>query len=243
MSEIAILIPTYNDEKVLRGTVAKLHDTVTHASLNVETLIVDDESTDKTLEVARQLIDEYPALHVRVFARTRRRRGFGGLIRFGMAYAASPYCVVVSSDGQDPVELLPTFLHKLRAGSHLVQCSRYLRKEDAGSVHFVYRIYQAIYRGAIRLLLGMSIRDSTYGFRAFNRNYVHALGVSGNRFNICPEMTFKILLSGGTVEYVPGRQGDFQHGGSQKFHLSFEILGYAGVLGQAWLYRLGLPWF
>ncbi len=110
-------------------------------------------------------------------------------------------------------------------------------------MHFVYRIYQAIYRGAIRLLLGMSIRDSTYGFRAFNRNYVHALGVSGNRFNICPEMTFKILLSGGTVEYVPGRQGDFQHGGSQKFHLPFEILGYAGVLGQAWLYRLGLPWF
>jgi glycosyltransferase involved in cell wall biosynthesis len=243
MSELSIIIPTYNDEKVLRGAVQKLHDTVTHASLNVETLIVDDESTDQTLDVAQQLIDDYSALHIRVFERKRRRRGFGGLIRFGMAYASSPYCVVVSSDGQDPVDLLPTFLNKLRAGNHLVQCSRYLRQEDKGSVHFVYRTYQSIYRGAIRLLLGMKIQDSTYGFRAFNRNYVHALGVSANRFNICPEMTFKILLSGGSVEYIPGRQSDLQQGGSQKFRLPFEILGYANVLRQAWFYRLGMPWF
>lgn len=243
MSELSILIPTCNDEKVLRGTVEKLHDTVTHSSLNVETLIVDDESDDRTLDVAGRLIVDFPALHIRVFSRKRRRRGFGGLIRFGMAYAASPYCVIVSSDGHDPVELLPTFLNKLRSGSHLVQCSRYLRKEDAASVPFLFRTYQTVYRAAIRLLLGMSIRDSTYGFRAFNRNYVHALGVSATRFNICPEMTFKILLSGGAVEYIPGRQGDLRHGGSQKFRLPFEILGYANVLRQAWFYRLGMPWF
>jgi dolichol-phosphate mannosyltransferase len=149
----------------------------------------------------------------------------------------------VSSDGHDPVELLPTFLAKLRSGCHLVQCSRYLRKEDSASVHFLYRAYQGIYRRAIRLLLGMTITDSTYGFRAFNRSYVHALGISANRFNICPEMTFKVLLSGGVVEYIPGRQGDPQHGGSQKFRLPFEIFGYANVLRQAWLYRLGLAWF
>jgi len=39
-----------------------------------------------------------------VFARKRRRRGFGGLIRFGMAYASGPYCAILSSDGTDPVE-------------------------------------------------------------------------------------------------------------------------------------------
>ncbi|HZV05142.1 MAG TPA: glycosyltransferase family 2 protein [Gemmataceae bacterium] len=243
MPELSILIPTFNDETVLRGTVGKLHDTVTHSSLNVETLIVDDESTDGTLNVAQQLMADYPALHIRVFARKRRHRGFGGLVRFGMAYATSPYCVIVSSDGHDPVELLPTFLAKLRSGCHLVQCSRYSRKEDAESVPFFYRVYQAIYRRAIRLLLGMKIKDSTYGFRAFNRNYVHALGVSANRFNICPEMTFKILLSGGMVEYIPGKQGSLKRGGSQKFRLPFEIFGYANVLRQAWFYRLGVPWF
>src|SRR5205085_901855 len=152
---------------VVRGTVEKLHNTVTHDSLNVETLIVDDESTDSTLEVAAKLIDEFAALHIRVFARKRWRRGFGGLIRFGMAYASGPYCAIVSSDGHDPVDLLPSFLNKLREGAQLVQCSRYSRKEDAVAVPLRYRLYQKIYRKAIRLLLGEKIKDSTYGFRAF----------------------------------------------------------------------------
>ena len=243
MSELSVLIPCYNDEAVLRGTIDKLHDVVTHSSLNVETLIVDDESTDKTLDVAKELIGDYPALHIRVFARKRRRRGFGGLIRFGMAYASGPYCAIISSDGNDPVELLPTFLNKLRAGAQLVQCSRYNSKEDAETVSLPYRVYQRVYRTEIRLLLGKKIKDSTYGFRAFNRNYIQALGTSGTRFNVCPEMTFKVLLSGGTIEYIPGKQGSQRRGGSQKFRLPFELVGYASVLFRAAMYRVGLPWF
>jgi dolichol-phosphate mannosyltransferase len=243
MPELSILIPCYNDAQILRGTLEKLHEVVTHSSLNVETLIVDDESTDDTVETASRLIDEFPALHLRVFARKRQRRGFGGLIRFGMAYATGPYCAIVSSDGHDPVELLPTFLNKLRAGTQLVQCSRYTRKDDEKSVPFRFRVYQKIYRAATRLMLGEKIHDTTYGFRAFNRNYIQALGTSANRFNVCPEMVFKVLLSGGRIEFVPGKQGSMHKGGSQKFRLPFELLGYANVLGRACLYRAGLPWF
>jgi dolichol-phosphate mannosyltransferase len=243
MPELSILIPCHNDEPVLRGTVEKLHEIVTHASLNVETLIVDDESTDGTVELAARLIEEYPALHVRVLVRKRRRRGFGGLIRFGMAYAAGTYCAIVSSDGHDPVELLPTFLNKLRAGAQLVQCSRYSRKQDAQSIPLRFRVYQKFYRAATRLLLGQRLHDTTYGFRAFNRNYIQALGTAANRFNVCPEMIFKVLLSGGSIEFVPGKQGSLHKGGSQKFRLPFELFGYANVLGRAGLYRAGLPWF
>lgn len=243
MPELSILIPCYNDQQGLRETVTKLHETVTHSMLNVETLIIDDESTDGTLEVAKELIDEFPALHMRVFARKRRQRGFGSVIRYGMAYASGNYCAIISSDGHDPVEFLPTFLNKLRAGAHLVQCSRYTREGDQSTIPLRYRIYQRIYRAGIRLLLGEKISDSTYGFRAFNRNYVQALGTSSNRFNVCPEMTFKVMLSGGVIEYVPGQQRDVRRGGSQKFRLPFEILGYANVLFQAALFRVGVPWF
>jgi glycosyltransferase involved in cell wall biosynthesis len=244
MPEVSILIPCFNDEKVLRETVAKLHEMVTHSTLNVETLIIDDESTDGTLNVAKELIGEYPALHIRVFARKRRQRGFGRVIRYGMAYASAPYCAIISSDGYDPIEYLPTFLAKLRAGAHLVLCSRYTREGDQRTVPLLYRLYQRVYRAAICLLLGVRISDSTYGFRAFNRNYVQALGTSSNRFNVCPEMTFKVLLTGGHIEYVPGKQQNVRNGGSQKFCLPFEILGYATVLLQAALHRrLGLAWF
>ena len=57
-------------------------------------------------------------------------------------------------------------------------------------------------------------------------------------------MTFKVLESGGTVEYIPGAQQPVGVGGSEKFKLPNEILGYAGVLVRAWLHRTGAArWF
>jgi hypothetical protein len=107
-----------------------------------------------------------------------------------------------------------------------------------------YRLYQSIYRGAIKLLLGQEVTDSTYGFRAFNRLYIQALGTSSNRFNIFPEMTFKVIESGGTIEYLAGSPQPVGTGGSEKFKLPNEILGYAAVLTRAALHRShALRWF
>ena len=85
--------------------------------------------------------------------------------------------------------------------------------------------------------------DSTYGFRAFNRIYVLALGLSSNRFNVCPEMTFKVLLSGADVDYVAGSPQPVGVGGAEKFKLPNEILGYTWVLVRAALHRVGIRWF
>ena len=109
MYELSIVIPCCDDGAVLPNTIKALNDVVGHHSLNVETLIIDDESSDDTVEVAKRFIVEYPALHVRVFARKRKYRGFGALIRYGLAYAEGTYAALVSADGIDPAELLPEF--------------------------------------------------------------------------------------------------------------------------------------
>jgi hypothetical protein len=126
----------------------------------------------------------------------------------------------------------------------MVVCSRYIRAEDARRVGRTYRMYQRIYRASAKALLGQEVTDSTYGFRAFNRQYIQAIGTSANRFNIFPEMTFKVLESGGNIEYLSGAPQPVGVGGSEKFKLPNEILGYAGVLGRAVLHRSGvLRWF
>src|SRR5206468_12809700 len=79
MPELSIIMPCLNEEKTLPEAVAKLNNVIVHASLNVETIILDDESQDKTLQVATDLIEQYPVLHIRVFHRVRRRVGFGAI--------------------------------------------------------------------------------------------------------------------------------------------------------------------
>jgi glycosyltransferase involved in cell wall biosynthesis len=244
MREISVIMPCRNDAQVLRGTLDGLHRIITHNSLSVETLVVDDESTDATVQTALAAAAEFPALHIRVLARKHLEPGLGGVLRYGMAFAEGRYCVLLSSDGHDPVELVPALLRPLRAGKQLVQCSRFMREEHAAAVPLKYRTYQSIYRALTRLLLGQAVADTTYGFRAFDRVFVQALGLAAKSFNVCPEMTFKVTLCGGAVEYVPGKPRALHEGGQTKFQLASEIWGYAYVLVRAGMHRAGLRrWF
>ena len=243
MPELSIIVPCFNEEATLPSALEKLNDVITQASLDAEVIVLDDESEDATLRLATDLIQRFPALRIRIFHRVRRRRGFGAVVRFGMAFATGRYCCFVSADGLDPVELLPEFVKRLRGGAHHVQVSRYIQPEDQQNVEWKFRLYQKVYRGLIRLLLGSTIADSTYGFRAFHRANVMALGTSSNRFNICPEITFKMLLSGAKMEYIAGQPHPYRGGGSTKFQLPAETLGYAYVLLRAWLHRMKIYWF
>jgi glycosyltransferase involved in cell wall biosynthesis len=212
------------------------------AAITVEVLLVDDASTDGTVAVGAELSMRFPELHMRVLQRSKKNPGFGALVRYGVAHAAGRYCVIVAPDGTDPVELIPTMVQELRGGRQMMICSRYLTDEGQ-TVSRRYRTYQRIYRSAIKLLLGREITDSTNGFRAFDRVFVQALGLSSNRFSVAPEMTFKATLAGGDVGYLPGQPLPRAGAGSEKFKLSNEIAGYAVVLARAALHRLGIRWF
>jgi dolichol-phosphate mannosyltransferase len=241
---LSVIVPARNDAETLPRAIRDLDRVVAQASIFGEVLVIDEGSEDGTLDTAKRLAEEYPNLHVRIFTRELVRPSFGGLLRYGMAHASGRYCAIVSADGSDPVELLPEMLKRLRGGATMAVCSRYIRSEDARRVGPTYRVYQSVYRASIKLLLGQEVTDSTYGFRAFNRQYIQALGTSSNRFNIFPEMTFKVIESGGTIEYLAGSPQPVGVGGSEKFKLPNEILGYAAVLARAALHRSRvLRWF
>jgi glycosyltransferase involved in cell wall biosynthesis len=238
-----VIVPARNDAETLPAALSDLDRVVARASIFAEVLVIDDSSDDQTVDVAIALAERYQNLHVRVFRRDVPGATFGGLIRYGMAHSSGRYCAVISADGTDPVDLLPKMLDRLRAGATMVICSRYIRTEDTRKVGLRYRVYQLVYRAAIKALLGREVTDSTYGFRAFNRIHVLELGLSANRFNIFPEMTFKVLESGGAIDSLPGAQQPLGVGGSEKFKLPNEILGYAAVLVRAAFHRAGLRWF
>ena len=160
-----------------------------------------------------------------------------------MAYATGRFVVVVMPDARDPLELIPKMLAELRSGCHLVLCSRYEGGALAAGVPRRFALYQAIYRRAVRLLLGLDIPDSTYGFRAFSRTFVQALGITGRRFSVCSEITFKVILAGGRTVRVQGAQSGPMLQDQSRFTLGSELAGYAGTLLRASLHRAGLRWF
>jgi dolichol-phosphate mannosyltransferase len=242
--ETSIVIPTLDHAPTIGATLERLNHVVAASSSATEVLIVDAGSRDATLDVAAEYADRYPLLHVRLLVQSREHSGFGTVLRLGMAYATGRFVVVVMPDARDPLELIPKMLGELRSGAHLVLCSRYGDDDAATSgVPLRFAVYQSLYRRAIRALLGVDIPDSTYGFRAFSRTFVQALGITGRRFAVCSEITFKVILAGGRTTRVEGAQSGPMVREQSRFRLGHEFTSYAGTLGRAALHRAGLRWF
>lgn len=240
--ELSIIIPCLNEEDNLPPLIEDLNRVCTDNNLDVEVIILDDASQDNTLGIATSLQPQYPDLNVRVLHRYEPRRGYGAVARYGLAHATGRFAGIVAADGQNPIHILPEMLDRARNGAQLVQCSRYSTPDDDKEVPSTFKLYQAIYRALVRVLLGQHFPDSTYGFKLFDRVLVMALGATSNRFSLSPEILFKVFLSRGEIVFVPGRQGVRQQGVS-KFALRREIIGHAYVLLRAWLHRFGFLWF
>jgi glycosyltransferase involved in cell wall biosynthesis len=241
--ELSVIVPTKDDALVLEECLSSLRAVLLHAAISAEVLVVDDASTDGTVDLAVKLSGRYPELHLRVLQRSDVSPGFGAMVRYGLAHSVGRFCALVSADGTDPVELLPAMVTELRKGAQLVICSRFDEEQGGRGVAPQYRLYQRVYRAAIRSTLDADVADSTNGFRAFDRVFMLALGLRATRLNVCPEITFKTLLSAGQIAYVGGQPRPLPSAGSGKFRLSNEILGYALVLGRAGLHRAGVRWF
>ena len=241
--ETSVIIPTLDDAPTIAKTLENLNTALAAAGAPAEVLIVDAGSRDGTLDIAAELADRYPLLHTRLLVQDRSQSGFGSVLRLGIAYAEGRYCVVLMPDARDPLELIPKMLSELRSGAHLVLCSRFDEAESDGDLPKRFVVYQAMYQRAIKLLLGVDIPDSTYGFRAFNRTFVQALGISGQRLAVCSEMTFKVMLAGGKTVRLPGRPTGPMVREQSKFRLGNELGGYLITLMRASLHRVGVRWF
>ncbi|HVA06828.1 MAG TPA: glycosyltransferase family 2 protein [Acidimicrobiales bacterium] len=241
--ETSVIIPTLDDALTITQTLENLNSAMAAAGAPAEVLIVDAGSRDGTLELAAELAERFPLLHTRLLVQDRSQSGFGTALRLGIAYAEGQYCVVLMPDARDPLELIPKMLGELRNGAHLVLCSRFDEGEGKGNLPLRFVIYQKIYQRGIRFLLGVEIPDSTYGFRAFNRTFVLALGIAGRRMSVMSEITFKVLLAGGKTVRLPGVQSGPMIQEQPKFRLGHELAGYLSTLIRASLHRLGIRWF
>jgi dolichol-phosphate mannosyltransferase len=241
--ELSVVVPTRDEASSLEAVLEELHMVVIGSGFSTEVIVVDDASTDGTIDLAKRLAVELPLLHLTVLEIAHPRGGFGTLLRFGIAYANARYVIVLAADGSDPIELIPEMLSQLRSGAQLVVCSRYEDGENSSSVEGRFGVYQRWYRRFIRLLLGQQINDSTNGYRGFDRRFAMALGLSSRRFSICPELTFKTMLANGRIAYVGGQPRRRADSGVEKFQLPHELVGYLRVLGRAAIHRAGLRWF
>ena len=152
----SLVIPTYNESKNIRAIAEILSGLLDKAMPgDYELIVVDDNSPDRTWELAQALIAEYPQL--RVMRRTEERGLSTAVIR-GWQAATGRVLGVIDGDLQHPPEVLLQLLTAIEQGADLAVASRHIEGGGVSSWSFIRRFLS---RGA--QLLGLVILPQVVG--------------------------------------------------------------------------------
>src|SRR6201987_4222676 len=165
---IAIVVPCFNEEEVLRETHQQLFALLEPLPQTFEILYVDDGSSDRTPEICRELqaLDE----RIRVI-RFSRNFGHQMAITAGLEHAAGDAVAIIDADLQDPPEVLADFVAKWMEGFQVVYG---VRTERDGETAFKLWTAKIFYR-TMGNLSDTEIPLDTGDFRLLDRRVVDAL--------------------------------------------------------------------
>lgn len=200
-STVSLVIPTKNEAKNLPHVLPRIPAIVD------EVILVDANSTDGTVEVARSL---YPDIQVI----TQPGRGKGNALRAGFEAAHGDIIVMIDADGSMAPEEIPAFVNALLDGADFAKGSRFLKGKEAGTDDMEFHRYLGNlgFTVLVRLLYGGRYTDLCYGYCAFWRHVLPSLQLTSDGFEIETEMNVRALKAGLHIAEVSSFEYERIHG-------------------------------
>ena len=192
---VSIVMPCLDEEETVGVCVAKAVGWLERRRIPGEVLVVDNGSTDRSVEIAEKA-------GARVVH--ERRRGYGQAYLRGFSEARGDYIVMGDSDDTYDFSDLDELIAPLDTGADMVLGNRFAGGIDKGAMPWAHRhIGSPIINLVIRLFFGTRIGDSQSGLRAFRRTVTDRLGLRSSGMELASEMIVSAARAGMTITEVP----------------------------------------
>ena len=181
-SELAIIIPTYNERDNIQAMVTCLASAL--QGIHWEVIFVDDDSPDGTSEFVRSLAQTDRRIHC---VQRIKRKGLSSACIEGILASSAPYIAVMDADLQHDEKILPRMLSSLKNQPlDIVIGSRYIEGGSTGNL-LPSRVWVSrVATSLSRLVLSRTITDPMSGYFMLRRSFFEKVmrKLSGRGFKI-----------------------------------------------------------
>jgi len=223
---VSAFFPCYNDAPTIEGMVKGVTAALEELVEDFEVIVVDDGSTDTSLEVLTSLARDLP--HLRVIAH-ERNRGYGGALITAFAAAGKEWVFYTDGDGQyDPTEVRD-LVAAVRPDTDVVQGWKIVRGDPLHR-----RIIGRVYHHVVRIAFRLEVRDTDCDFRLIRRELLERVTLTSTSGVICVQMMRGFADAGARFVQVPVHHYHRPHGRSQFFRIPHLVATGRQLLALWW---------
>lgn len=166
---LSVIIPVYNEE----ANVLPLYDRLKKVCVSlqqksIELLFVNDGSTDRTLDIVKGLASSDASVR---YIDLSRNFGHQIAVTAGLDHCKGELVVIIDADLQDPPELIPEMIAKIKEGNDVVYARRVVRKGET----FMKKLTAKLFYRLLRTITSVEIPVDTGDFRVITRRVVNIL--------------------------------------------------------------------
>ena len=191
---ISLVIPVYNEELLIEELFLRTQAALQSVGVPFEVIIVDDGSSDKTLERLIACHSADPRFKVLSLA---RNFGHQAAYTAGLSYAKGEYIAMMDGDMQDPPELLKALYEAIRTGSFDIVYGRRAGRKEKGPRRLFIDLFHSMYTRIARL---KNIKD-VGNFSIMTRRAANALLSLNEKNRYLPGLRSFIGFKQGFVDY------------------------------------------
>jgi len=189
--KLSVIIPIYNEVK----TVEEIIKRVESVNIEKEIIAVDDGSTDGSLDVLNKLADERRIK----FIRHQKNSGKGAAIKSGLKIASGDIIIIQDADLETDPQDFYRLIKPIENGETRVVFGYRIAKKPASVYWWGGKTVSLI----TLLLYGGNVKDVNNGYKVMTRELWNSLNLKSDRFQICEEITAKLLKRKEKIIQVP----------------------------------------